>query len=76
MSANDVTDGIGDIEPDDVFSAEGVADPEQVARRLHEQRRWIGSGEPEWDHLPPEAREVGVVLVTALLAWLISEGSI
>ena len=66
---------IGDTEPDDTFVAHNIPDPEQVARRLHEQRRWIGSGEPEWDELPPEAREVGALLIQILLDWLRAEGT-
>lgn len=66
---------IGDTEPDDDFVAGNVPDPVQVARRLHESRRWLGSLEPEWDDLRPEERNIGVALMTAVLAWLIREGS-
>lgn len=51
------------------------ADPEQVARRLHESRRWLGSGERDWDHISQLDREVGVALIIALFAWLRDEGS-
>lgn len=65
---------IGDVEPDDQFVDHNIPDPEQVARRLHEERRWIGSGEPEWDHLPAESRMVGELLIQILLEWLLREG--
>lgn len=67
---------IGDTEPDDEFSAEGEPDPEQVARHFHEERRWIGSGEPEWDHLPADVRAVAVALIHELIEWLRREGQL
>lgn len=51
------------------------ADPEQVARRLHDERRFLGSGEPDWDDLSQVEREVGIAMILALLLWLNSEGS-
>jgi len=65
---------IGDVEPDDEFVANSIPDPEQVARHLHEERRWIGSGEPDWDHLDDETRMVGELLIQILLEWLLREG--
>lgn len=66
---------IGDTEPDDTFVAHNIPDPEQVARHLHEERRWIGSGEVDWDNLSDEARMVGELLIRILLEWLHAEGT-
>jgi hypothetical protein len=51
------------------------ADPEQVARRLHEERRYLGSHEPPWEDLTDDERSVGVALIVALLALLRDEGT-
>lgn len=51
------------------------ADPEQVARRLHEERRFLGADEPDWDRLSQLDREVGIALIIALFRWLTDEGS-
>jgi len=65
---------IGDTERDDQFVEHNIPDPEQVARHLHEERRWIGSGEVDWDNLSAEARMVGELLIQILLDWLLDEG--
>lgn len=68
--------GFGDFEPDDAFDGGHLpADPLQVARHLHEERRWIGSGEERWEDLSEDARAVGVALIVALLDWLHGEGT-
>lgn len=51
------------------------ADPEQVARHLHEERRYLGSGDPVWHELPDDVRAFAVALIVALLDWLHDEGS-
>jgi hypothetical protein len=58
------------------FAADGVPDPLQVAIRLHESRRFLGSREPPWDELPEATKSVGVALMVAIIAWLVSEGTI
>lgn len=67
---------IGDVAPDDQFVANNIPDPEQVARRLHEERRWLGSGDPEWDDLEVGERLIGELLIQILLEWLLREGTI
>lgn len=67
---------IGDTEPADQFAADGIPDPLQVAIRLHESRRFLGSGEPPWDRLPEDVRKVAVALMVAIISWLISEGTL
>jgi len=52
-----------------------LADPLQVARRLHEERRFLGSGEPDFDDLDQATRDVAVALIVALLDWLAEEGT-
>lgn len=66
----------GDIDPsgDDAY-ADARADPLQVAIRLHESRRWVGSREAPWEELPEDARELAVALIVAILEWLRREGS-
>jgi hypothetical protein len=67
----------GDIEPDDVYSAEGELDPVQVARRLHEIREFIGGGTlPRWRDLPDEDRLFAIVLMVELIRWLRAEGAV
>ena len=66
----------GDIEPEDVYDGSGErADPLQVAIRLHESRRWVGSGEPRWEDLSDDARELAVALIRGILDWLHREGT-
>lgn len=67
---------IGDTSPDDEFAADGTPDPLQVAIRLHESRRFLGSGEPPWDELPDDVRQVAIALMVAIISWLIREGTI
>lgn len=66
---------IGDTEPDDAFVVNNIPDPSQVARFLHEERRWLGSQEPEWDLLPEEERAAATSLMKTLLRWLWVEGT-
>lgn len=64
----------GDLEPDDVYDP-APADPEQVARRLHELRRLDGFEVQRWDDLTPGARVALVAIVAALLGWLRRQGA-
>lgn len=64
----------GDWTDDDALDVE-AADPEQVARRLHQLRRREGFEAIEWDHLAPAERGALVQIVTVLLAWLRRQGS-
>ncbi len=50
-------------------------DPLQVARHLHEERRYLGSREPVWHELPEDVRAFAVALIVALLEWVHGEGS-
>lgn len=65
----------GDDGPDDSYVAGNVADPEQVARRLHELRRERERETVGWDDLTAGERLVLVAIVAALLAWLRREGT-
>jgi hypothetical protein len=66
----------GDIDPDDPFDAETVLDPEQVARRLQEERVAAGLLVPDWDDLEPEQRAKTVVAVAAVILWLHRQGAV
>ena len=72
---------MSDVEPghnDDDEQHDGghsEADPLQVARHLHEERRYLGSGEPIWHELPEDVRDFAVALIVALLDWLHGEGT-
>lgn len=50
-------------------------DPLQLARHLHEERRYLGSGEPVWHELPEDVRDFAVAMIVALLDWLHDEGT-
>lgn len=65
----------GDDGPDDSYVAGNVADPEQVARRLHELRQERERESVAWDDLTPAERLVLVAIIEALLAWLRREGT-
>jgi hypothetical protein len=67
-----VTD-FGDHEPADAYDT-AAADPEQVARRLHELRRRDGLESVPWDELSKPHRARIVMVVAALLAWGRREG--
>lgn len=64
----------GDFDEDDAFDNE-PADPEQVARKIHELRLREGFEIADWDRLPAVDRAVLIVIVEALLAWLRRQGS-
>jgi hypothetical protein len=67
---------VGRNDDNEDFANDGVPDPLQVAIRLHESRRWLGSGEPPWDELPDDVKSVAVALMVAIISWLIREGTI
>jgi hypothetical protein len=60
---------------EDFDAGHSPADPEQVARHLHEERRYLGSGDPPFDELPEAVRTFAVALIVALLEWIHREGS-
>lgn len=62
-------DTFGDFDDDDALDT-APADPEQVARRLHELRRREGFELVPWDELDADERGALVQLVVVLLAWL------
>lgn len=64
----------GDFDPDDALDHE-PADPEQVARRLHQLRRREGFEAIEWANLQPSERGALIQIVVVLLAWLRRQGA-
>ena len=69
-----MSDDFGDLDPDDVIDHE-PADPEQVARRLHELRFERNRESVRWDDLSFGERLVLVAIVAEILAWLRRQGS-
>lgn len=69
-----MSDDFGDFDEDDAFGTE-PADPEQVARRLHEMRRREDLEDIDWDDLTPAQRGVLTTLMLVLLAWLKRQGA-
>ena len=69
-----MTDTFGDFDPDDAFGTE-PADPEQVARKLHEFRRQEGLEGSGWDGLTPAQRALLVLIIAKLLDLLRRQGS-
>ena len=63
----------GDFELDDAYDP-APADPEQVARRLHQLRRRDGFEISTWEELPPGDRAALVAIVATLLGWLRRQG--
>ena len=62
---------------DDSYAADGAPDPEQVARRLHEHRRWLSANAlPIWEDMDTEEREVAVLLMGLIIDWLRREGTV
>lgn len=70
-----MSDTFGDLEPDDVVDT-APADPEQVARRLHELRRREGFELIDWDHLTAGERGSLIQMIAVVLAWLRRQGSL
>jgi hypothetical protein len=64
----------GDFDDDDALDV-APADPEQVARRLHELRRREGFEIEPWENLDAVERLALVQVVVALLTWLHRQGS-
>lgn len=69
-----MSDEFGDFGDDDALDTE-PADPEQVARKLHELRIEEGFELADWDHLDPAERLALVGIAAAMLAWLHRQGS-
>ena len=65
----------GDTEPADALDVTGRADPEQVARRLHELRRDRDRNLAPWEVLGAGERAAAVAIMLALLEWLRREGT-
>ena len=66
----------GDIEPDDVFAADSVPDPEQVARRLHELRAYLddltgGDRLARFDDLTPDERSLADAVGGVIVSWIV-----
>jgi hypothetical protein len=50
---------------------------EDSARNLHNVRRyWASSRLPAWEDLPPDDRQVGIDLMSAIINWLAREGTL
>lgn len=58
----------GDYTNDDAFDT-APADPEQVARRLHQLRQREGLDGADWDDLADTDRGRLVQIIVVLLAW-------
>ena len=51
--------------------------PEELARHLHEARRYVASSRlPRWEDLPPDDRQVGVELMAIVIRWLQRQGAL
>jgi hypothetical protein len=64
----------GDFDPDDAFGTE-PADPEQVARKLHEFRLEQGLEGADWDGLTLAQQTLLIVIIDRLLDLLRRQGS-
>ena len=64
----------GDFDDDDALDT-ATADPEQVARKLHQLRRREGFEIVDWDHLEAGERLALVAIAAAVLAWMHRQGS-
>jgi len=58
----------GDFDDDDAFAVE-PADPEQVARRIHQLRRDNAREALDWEQLDDAERLVLVAVAVELVAW-------
>lgn len=51
--------------------------PEDVARHLHEARRYMASSRlPPWEELPADDRQVGIALMALIIEWLRRQGAL
>lgn len=64
----------GDFDDDDALDHE-PADPEQVARRIHELRLREGFEIVAWQDLPAADRGALIQIVVVVLAWLRRQGA-
>lgn len=65
----------GDSEPADAYDPTGRADPEQVARRLHELRAARWQTLARWETLSAGERADHAAVALALLEWLTRQGT-
>lgn len=66
----------GDSGPADAYTPGGIADPEQLARRLHDERLHVGLERERWEQLPATRRAMAVLVMVRLLIWIRREGSV
>ena len=70
----------GDIDPEDVYAADGEPDPLQLAIRLHNIRKYLadvnGQPFPAWDDLTPDEQHLAVAIFVDIVAWLRRQGTI
>jgi hypothetical protein len=51
--------------------------PDELARHLHEARRYVASSRlARWEDLPEDDRAVGVALMSLLIGWLARQGAL
>jgi hypothetical protein len=65
----------GDFERDDAFDP-APADPEQVARKLHDLRRALEPELPTWTALDADEKAIRIRVVMRVLDWLRRQGSL
>jgi len=65
----------GDFDDDDAFAHE-PADPEQVARKLHQLRRREALESHDWDDLDLAEQTLLILVAAAVLRWLIRQGAL
>jgi hypothetical protein len=63
-----MTNTYGDYDTDDSYDT-ASADPEQVARKLHQLRQIEGREDFDWEDLDDSERGVRVLIMALLLAW-------
>ncbi len=67
----------GDIEPDDVYSSGALADPDQVAYRMHELVAYLNAAAGSasalisWDELTPSEQQLGLAIGAVIVQWMI-----
>lgn len=65
----------GDFDEDDAYDP-SPADPEQVARKLHDLRLDAGLEDVVWTALADDERAIRIELLGILLRWLRRQGSL
>ena len=75
-SAQAMARGIGHMIVDYIVAHEPET-PEELARTLHNARRYVATSPlPAWDDLPADDRQVGIDLMAVILRWLERQGAL